>query len=241
MKLKKKKFAFVLIPLVLIMLAGAITLTIFFAIDYRNRENFMDEATQVMKISCSASTTETLINSAVGRQVSDGRYVAAEKAAKAYAKDLWSVINQLNEVVSDKAVNTVLHIDNLLNDGKEFVESIKILTEAKTKLNTLKNEYDYLTSEDCAREYAEEGKLTKKQTDEFLKCTYDIVSSKSELYVGNMEVIKSTEQFIDNSLDALAVLIQNPSKWQVFDSGLHFFDEEVAQKYGEIVKLINEN
>lgn len=173
-----------------------------------------------------------------GTIVSSGKYAKVEKAAKNYATDLFSKAIEIRTLLEDEKMAQLLTANNYSEDGPEFVESKKYISESKQKLEDGKTEFLSFLEESKINSYIE-AETTDGYATELYKqlLTEDINMSDTEK--------KQLEQSIDKVISMLEIeeqvldfLIENKGKWRVQGEQVLFDSNSLVITYnGFLTKL----
>ena len=193
--MKKKRVAIIAIPAVIAAALIIWAVSYFFIIDTVNKSHLEAEIKTTLNLANSTSTTDEQMTTVLERSTAAKKYIEVEKSAKAYAKEIHTVITALNAIVSDKKIASAVTPQNLIEDGKQFVNTTKLLQSAKDDLASLKEKYKRLMTETVALEFAKE--LDPKLIPLYTKLTFNEMQTKTELFENNISIIEEKEKYVD--------------------------------------------
>lgn len=176
------------------------------------------------------------INARLDITVSKGDYAVVEKAFKNYLRDNFNNITKISEILNDDKITSLLTVENYKNDGKEFTETKKYITETRETLENCKTTYIELLTEEKAMSY-----INDKEVD-----SYYINFYKQQL-VGDLEsqedssVVDSIDELIkilDTSEEVIDFLVKNKDNWDIEDDNIVFSSEKLSNEYDKLIDTL---
>lgn len=207
----------------------------FFMNNFMGRAKVVEELSQIEEVTKSGEIDIEKLNEITDRTVTTGKYEAVEKAAKNYAKDLFTKANEMKNLLQDEKLGQMLTASNYQADGPEFVESKKYINEAKQKLQDGKAEMLGLIEEAKINSYIE-AQTTDTSCIELYKqlLAEDInmpESEKKELETSVDKIVSA----LDIELEVLDFLTQNKEKWKVEGEQILFDSNTLVIKYNSFL------
>lgn len=210
----------------------------FFMNDSIQKAKILETFGEIEEITKSGNFNMEQLNEKTNTIVSSGKYAKVEKAAKNYASDLFSKAFEIRSMLEDEKMAQLLTASNYAEDGPEFVESKKYISETKQKLEQGKAEM---------LGYIEEGKINSyieaETTDGYCVELYQQLLSE-DIEMSDAEK-KEFETSIDKVIsmlqieeDVLNFLIENKGKWEVEGNQVLFSSNSLVTEYnGFLTKL----
>ena len=141
--------------------------------------------------------------------------------------------------MNDEKLEKILTIDNYKNDGPEFVTTKEYIENTKQELQELKNKYEELFTEETVMSYINDKNLD----------SYYVKFYKQEL-IGNPE--ESKDNTVEHNIDGIITildsynsvidfLVTNKNSWKIEEENIIFANEELSNKFLEIVNNMLEN
>lgn len=209
-----------IVVVVAIVIIGGIA---FFANDYLQRAKIGEEMEKVN----TSGTVDTEIKTS-------GKYAEVEKALKDYIVEYQNIAKEIAEQYQNGKFTTILSADNYDKDGPEFVESKKLISDAKAKGEEVKTKLAEMVTEEFKENRATECGLTGKYKELFK----DSIQLEDELKEVN-ETIDNVNSYLDTVDEIFDLLKENKDKWQVKDDKIEFNSLSVMTKYNSLVTKVN--
>ena len=227
----KKK---ILIALLIIIIIALFAVGYFVFKDMRQEKTLKNEISQLDQLVNSENIDLDAVNDRLDRTVTTGDYATVEAAFKAYLSENFDNIIKITDIMNDGKLTTLLSTDNYKNDGKDFTESKKYISDTITQLNECKNKYAEFLTEEKAMSYINDKGLDSYYTDLY----------KNEL-MGDMEeasedttVQDSIDGLIDmlnRSDEVLTFLADNKNSWEIQDDSIVFDNETLSGQYDQLI------
>lgn len=210
----------------------------FFMNDAAQKAKILETFAEIEEITKSGDFDIEQLNEKTNTIVSSGKYAKVEKAAKNYASDLFGKAFEIRSMLEDEKMAQILTASNYSEDGPEFVESKKYISETKQKLEEGKTEM---------LGYIEEGKINSyieaETTDSYCIELYQQLLSE-DIEMSDAEK-KEFETSIDKVISMLEIeeevlnfLTENKGKWEVEGDQVLFNSNSLVTQYnGFLTKL----
>lgn len=177
------------------------------------------------------------VNNRLSKTITTGDYAVVEKAYKQYLKDVLDNELKIEKILNDEKIEESLSAENYKQDGPEFKETKKYLSETIQSLKEYKEEYYNLLTEEKAMSY-----ISNKDLDNYYKDFY-----KQEFLQGLSE--EKNDKTIEDSINDIIALLQNseeviellrnnPTAWKVEDENIEFNSADLTNKYNELLDKI---
>ena len=177
------------------------------------------------------------IDKKLNNYVTTDDYLTVEKAMKDYWKEIVKNCRRLEEIYNNQDLYLVLSFDNFYSDSPNFMFSQNIIDTSITQLQDVKNNLAYLFDKNTILSFIEEYSLDKFYIDYYKDLMIDedtIVDSRKEI-----------ENSIDYTINALKIyqelfklLQDNQNSWYLYGDYIYFDDDNVLNKYNELLDLI---
>ncbi len=206
--------------------------------DSMQKAKIVEEFQKIEAITNKQNFEKEELEEITNRTVASGKYASVERAGKNYAKDIFGTAYELKALLSDEKMAQMLTASNYQEDGPEFIESKKYLSETKQKLEEGKTQM---------LSYLEEGKINSyietETSDAYCTELYrqllseDINMSESEKKELETSINKVVSM-LDIETEVLDFLIENNGKWRVEGEQVLFDSNSLVIKYnGFLTKL----
>lgn len=236
----KKRFIITLVVVIaLVLIVGIIAIGIGLYHDFKQESELISECEQIKELTNEENIDTEKINEMLTRRISDGDYLQVENALKEYLTARFQNITKISEILNNEKLENILTIDNYKNDGPEFVTTKEYIENTKQELQELKNRYEELFTEETLMSY-----INSKSLDSYYVDFY-----KQEL-IGNQE--ESKDNTVEHNIDGIITildsynsvidfLITNKNSWKIEGENIVFANEELSNKFLEIVNNMLEN
>lgn len=236
----KKRFIITLVVVIaLVLIVGIIAIGIGLYHDFKQESELISECEQIKELTNEENIDTEKINEMLTRRISDGDYLQVENALKEYLTARFQNITKISEILNNEKLENILTIDNYKNDGPEFITTKEYIENTKKELQELKNRYEELFTEETLMSY-----INNKNLDSYYVDFY-----KQEL-IGNSE--ESKDNTVEHNIDGIITildsynsvidfLITNKNSWKIEGENIVFANEELSNKFLEIVNNILEN
>lgn len=231
----KKKIVFIVIGIIILVLLGIFG---YMVADEMNQTNkLIIEVDEVSQMFNQTSLDYEAIEQKLSTNVSKGDYLVVEKAVKQYLSDALASMKELQSVVDDDRITTLLTIDNYAEDGPDFVNTKEYIQNTRTALENLKNEFISYTTQEKMDEY-----ISDKGLDEYYIELYNELMGGDEIMQADIEELESSLDSIINMLNNTEVvidfLIENKDSWKLQGENIVFFSNDLVNEYNELTSNI---
>lgn len=231
----KKKIVFIVIGIIILVLLGIFG---YMVADEMNQTNkLIIEVDEVSQMFNQTSLDYEAIEQKLSTNVSKGDYLVVEKAVKQYLSDALASMKELQSVVDDDRITTLLTIDNYAEDGPDFVNTKEYIQNTRTTLENLKNEFISYTTQEKMDEY-----ISDKGLDEYYIELYNELMGGDEIMQADIEELESSLDSIINMLNNTEVvidfLIENKDSWELQGENIVFFSNDLVNEYNELTSNI---
>lgn len=229
--MKKGKIIGIIVGAIVLVLIIAGVIGYFFVNDVTQKAKIVEEFKQIEELTNSEDFTMEQLNEKTGNIVSSGKYAAVEKAAKNYANDVFGTAFEIKALLQDEKMAQLLTASNYEEDGPEFVETKKYISETKQQLEDGKAKMLSFLQEDKINSYIEVE----------TKDAYAIDLYK-QLLAEDLEMSDSEKKELETSIDkvismlnieeeVINFLIENKGKWQVQGEQVLFDSNTLVTEY----------
>ena len=223
----------------LVLIAGVIAIGIGLYHDFKQENELISECKEIKKLTNAENLDAEKINEMLTRKISTGEYLKVEEALKEYLTARFQNITKISQILNDEKLEKILTIDNYKNDGPEFVTTKEYIENTKKELQEQKNRYKELFAEETIMSY-----INNKNLD-----SYYLEFYKQEL-IGNPE--ESKDNTVEHNIDGIITildsynsvidfLVTNKNSWKIEGENIVFANEELSNKFLEIVNNMLEN
>lgn len=176
-----------------------------------------------------------------------GDYAYIEEAVKKYYQKISNNVKVINSYFNNKDLLQILSADNIKNDGPEFINSYKILDEAKTNTEKSLEEISNLCSEEAIKNLINKKKVSDYSYDLYLDLMYTEEDLTAMKEVGNemSELSTTLNTFFDKVKVMLDFLKNNASSWNIEEEQLYFNNSKLVNEYNalyqDLTNYVNDN
>ena len=207
-------------------------------VDEMNQTNkLIVEVDEISQMFNQTSIDYGAIEQKLTTNVSKGDYLVVEKAVKQYLSDGLTSMKELQEIVDDDRITTLLTIENYSEDGPDFVNTKEYIQNTRTTLENLKNQFISYTTQEKMDEY-----ISDKGLDEYYIELYNELMGGDKIMQSDIEELESSLDSIINMLNNTEIvidfLIENKDSWQVQGENIMFFSNELVNEYNELTSNI---
>ena len=235
MVMGKKKIIFIVIGIIILVLLGIFG---YMVVNEMNQTNkLIVEVDEISQMFNQTSIDYDAIEQKLTTNVSKGDYLVVEKAVKQYLSDGLTSMKELQEIVDDDRITTLLTIENYSEDGPDFVNTKEYIQNTRTTLENLKNQFISYTTQEKMDEY-----ISDKGLDEYYIELYNELMGGDKIMQSDIEELESSLDSIINMLNNTEIvidfLIENKDSWQVQGENIMFFSNELVNEYNELTSNI---
>ena len=225
----KKKSIAIIIALVILVIVGV--LAYIGTADLRQASTLRAEAQKLSEMDIEKDNVDMDIKTT-------GEYAVIEQTMKEYINKYSTTLKELEVILDDDKISELLTAENYKNDGPDFVETKKYITETRESFNEKMQTLIDMTSQEKMMEAIEEKNLSQEYVDLYKELmlgenmTEDLKEAVESLQESS-EIINKILDIQDNIID---LLIENKGKWEVSDEGeIQFESQQLVNKYNEFL------
>ena len=225
-----KKISFVIAFLFLDVLLCA---SLYFIMDATNINLLKKEISNISKLDMSIDRFNK-------KNKTTFKYKVVENTIKDFLDDYSKKMDSAYKLVSADEFTKILSYDNYVEDGPNFVKSIKYITDSKIKFNNIINDME----SDLEKKNIK--KLIREKTeDKYYIGLYEELVFSEELinqYENNKELLKEMRSkyndVYDTSLEVLNFLITYKDSWTLEDGEIKFINNDLLNYYNSLIAKI---
>lgn len=222
-KSKNKKIIFIVVAIVIVVVLAVLIVAGMFVNDIAQQAIISQEIEKINK----AGTVDEEIKA-------KGKYAELEKTIKDYVLEYQGVAKEIQEQYKNEKFTNILAAENLQNDGPEFVESKKLISDVTTKGEEVKTKLAEMVSEDYKVKLAEEKGLNGKYKDLLIQN----LKLEQELKTVN-STIDNVNNYLAKIDDVFNYLKENKDNWKVNNNRVEFTQMSMVTKYNSLLTLVN--
>lgn len=215
-KQTKNKKVVIIIVAIVVVLAVAILVGIGAVISDVAQKQILSE--EIEKIN-QTSQVDTEIKTS-------GKYAEVEKVLKDYVIEYQSIAKEMQAQYQNEKFTTILSADNYKNDGPDFVESKKLITDTRAKGEEVKTRLAEMASNEYKQKRADDNGLTGKYKDLFV----DSIQFEQEIKQVD-STIDSVNNYLSKIEDVFNYLTENKNSWKVNGGKVEFNEMSQVTKY----------
>ncbi len=219
---------------VLVLIAAGVVGYLFFN-DVTQKAKILETFAEIEELTKSGDFEIEQLDEKTNNIVTNGKYAKVEKAAKNYAHDLFHTAFEIKDMLEDEQMAKLLTANNYEEDGPEFVETKKYLSETKQALEDKKTQMLGYLEESKINSYIESETSDGYSVELYRQLlSEDISMPESEK--------KQLEKSIDKVVSMLEIeeevidfLIENKDKWQIQGEQIVFNSNSLVIKYNSFL------
>lgn len=231
----KKKIIITIIIIALVLLGG-LGYAVFQDLNQEKKLNVeIEELDGLLNFEENMDTSE--IEKRLDRVVTKNDYAIVEIAYKQYVSDFYNNAIEITNILNDGRISNSLTAQNYKKDGPEFTETKEYLSATKEKLETCKQKYYDLLTDEKIMSYIDGKDLDNYYVDYY----------KQEV-VGNLEEEKNDKtietslndiiDLLNNSQKVIDFLAENKGKWKVEDEKITFIKDSLYEDYNNLITAV---
>ena len=231
----KKKIIITIIIIALVLLGG-LGYAVFQDLNQEKKLNVeIEELDGLLNFEENMDTSE--IEKRLDRVVTKNDYAIVEIAYKQYVSDFYNNAIEITNILNDGRISNSLTAQNYKKVGPEFTETKEYLSATKEKLETCKQKYYDLLTDEKIMSY-----IDGKDLDDYYVDYY-----KQEV-VGNLEEEKNDKtietslndiiDLLNNSQKVIDFLAENKGKWKVEDEKITFIKDSLYEDYNNLITAV---
>lgn len=221
----------VIVAIIVLVFAGMVIY------DLNQESKLEQEFTEINELVDAENLDMDAINERLERTVTTGDYAVLEKSLKNYLTDLLNIINSFVKTVDDDRLLNLFTIENYQTDGPNFTETTAYINEVKNKINESNQSLKEMLTEKKAMTYLADDldeELTDLYKTEFAEEIASINYDDTEKEMNSLiDLLNVCEEIID-------FLKQNSNNWEIDNGTIVFYNEELLNKYNELLDKAQE-
>lgn len=232
----KKKY--LVIASIIVILIIVVFIIINISLDFNNEDKIKKEVTEIVNLLQSDSIPEDKINEILDRRlIKKGNYLKVEESIKAYYRDIYLNISNLNFLMADDNYSNYLTGSNLKDDRPSFIKSKENLNNTQAQINIEFNACQKkITEESTKMLYIADKDLRNYYIDFFITLTKEI---DNEEFINNQSTkVKNNEEKIKVYHEAYSFLIANRGHWDIRSDELIFDETTYYEEYATITNKL---
>ncbi len=236
MKKKTKIILFVIAILVIVCIAAIIFMV---TSDLKQEEKLGKELDSLNTLLNNYPLDYESLDQKISTIVTTDDYAKVEKAVKDYSGDFVNYMKQFDTLINDDTLINAVNVENIKEDGPDFTNTKKKLSESKTSLDTILNNFSNYLTEEVALSYIKDTELDEYYTNLYKK--YTIGDNLSEMESAKDDIVKNlndVKALIENEEEIVNFLAKNKRSWKIENDQLVFYSEILSNQYNEIVSKI---
>ena len=237
----KKKTKIILGVIAILVIACIVAIALMVTSDLKQEEKLENELSSLYALLSNYPLDYESLDKQLSTVITTDDYAKVEKAVKDYSGDFVNYMKQLDSILNNETIINALNVENIKEDGPDFTETKKTLSESKTSLDTtLTNFSNYLT-EEVALSYIKDIELDEYYTDLYKQ--YTLGDNLSEMESARDEIVKNlndVKALIENEEETINFLVANKGNWEIEDNQLVFYSESLNNQYNDIIAKIKE-
>lgn len=224
---------------VILILVGIVVFTAigtYFANDRLERNKLIQEIQRVSTV----DITKKKINE--DNIKSKGKYAKIEKLVKSYLNGYASILQETLGVLGEEQLENVLSVDNLKEDGPDFVKTKQYLKEVKEKYAQCVEKLSDQFNEESISNYEGAKELSSSEFDLYKKLLIgNNAGGKLEEAKQKLDkVMKANGTILDTKEEIINFLSENKGNWQIQGSRVMFTNQTLLKQYNAYIKSMQD-
>lgn len=231
----KKTIIWIIIAIVLVIVIGIGVLVVK---DLKQEDTLRQEMLEFENLTRAETIDVDQIDQKIRELKTTGDYGIVEKAAKEYLADVLNNNIELENVLNDEFIVSALTPENYLEDGPDFIETKRVLEDAKEKVEECKEKGLSLLSDETIMSYIEGKNIDQYYIDLYKELAVSADNS-SETDKQELEsAINEVSEIIDIETQVINLLSENKGSWEVQGENIIFNNETVQNQYNEYINQL---
>ncbi len=238
MKRKTKIILFIIAILVIVCIAA---IAFMVTSDLKQEEKLGKEIDSLYALLNNYPLDYESLDKQLSTTITTDDYAKVEKAIKDYSGDFVKCMKQFDTLINDDTLINAVNVENIKEDGPDFTNTKKKLSEAKTSLDTILTNFSGYLTEEVALSYIKDIKLDEYYTDLYKQ--YALGDNLSEMESARDEIVKNlndVKALIENEEETVDFLVKNKGSWEIENDQLAFYSESLNDQYNDIIAKIKE-
>ena len=237
----KKKTKIILLAIAILVIACIVAIALMVTSDLKQEEKLGKELDSLYALLNNYPLDYEALDEKISKTITTDDYAKVEKAIKDYSGDFVNYMKQLDTILNNETLMNALNIENIKEDGPDFTETKKSLSESKTYLDTLLTNFSNYLTEEFAISYIKDIELDEYYTDLYKQ--YALGDNLSEMESARDEIIENLNKIkalIENEEETIDFLVKNKGSWKVENDQLAFYSESLIKQYNDLIAKIQE-
>ena len=234
MKVKKwlKRIGIGFLAIVLLFFA----LIIFFVIkDFKSEDKLNKEVEEIQNILDATEFDEAVFKKKLNKPVTTGDYYKVERAYKNYLRDYLKINDSIVDFYDKLEIESLLTMDNIKTDGKDFIKTRSILNSYTNQLDNLKSSLDSMSDENKVISYLK-GDLDDYYKNYYKQIIGDIRQTEAEKELS--KYLEDSSTLLKNTKGTFDFLSEQQQHWVVENDMVLFDSQELLEEYQKIISEI---
>lgn len=237
----KKKTKIILLVIAILVITCIVAFALMVTSDLKQEEKLEKELDSLYTLLNNYPLDYESLDKQLSTVITTDDYAKVEKAVKNYSGDFVNYMKQFDTLINDETLVNAVNVENIKEDGPDFTNTKKKLSEAKTSSDTILTNFSNYLTEEFALSYIKDMELDEYYTDLYKQ--YVLGDNLSEMESARDEIVKSlndVKALIENEEETIDFLIKNKGKWEVENDQLVFYSESLSNQYNNIISKIKE-
>ncbi len=237
----KKKTKIILFVIAILVIVCIVAIAIMLTSDLKQEEKLGEELDSLYALLNNYPLDYESLDKKISTIITTDDCAKVEKAIKDYSRDFVNYMKQFDTLINDQTLINAVNIENIKEDGPDFINTKKKLSEAKTSAETISTNFSNYLTEEVALSYIKDIELDEYYTDIYKQ--YVLGDNLSEMESARDKIVKNlndVKALIENEEETINFLVANKGSWEIENDQLAFYSESLNNQYNEIVAKIKE-
>ena len=235
----KKKTKIILLVIAILVIVCIVAIAFMVTSDLKQEEKLGGELDSLYTLLNNYPLDYESLDKQLSTIITTDDYAKVEKAVKDYSRDFVNNMKQFDTLINDETIINALNIENIKEDGPDFTNTKKKLSESKTSLDTILTNFSNYLTEETALSYIKDTELDEYYTNLYKQ--YVLGDNVSEMESARDEIVKNlndVKALIENEEETINFLVKNKKSWEIENDQLVFYSESLSKQYNDIIAKI---
>ena len=213
-----------------------VALIIFLVIkDFKTEEKLNREVEEIQNILNATDFNESALKKKLNKTITTRDYFKVERAYKNYLRDYLNLNNSIISFYDKLEIESLLTIDNIKTDGKDFFKTRSKLNSYTDQLDQLNVTLNSMTNEKKVMSYL------KEEIDDYYKDYYkqiigDLRQTEAEKELS--KYLEDSSNLLKNTKGVFDFLSEQQQHWVIENDMVLFDSQELLEEYQKIISEI---
>lgn len=235
---KGKKIGIIIAVIVLVLIALAVGVGLFINYHKTQIDLLNEESLKILNLEIAKEDGTLNENVSIDMDIkTSGGYAVVEKTLKDYLNEVIELAKDATTVYNTEEIDQILNIENIKNDGPDFVETKAKIAKMKSDSKQYIEKFISLCDENRLLSAIDDKDVSDYYKEVYRKVAAD-ENTKSELEKSINE-IKQVESTVDKAYGLMEKLVNflsdNKASWQISNDQIVFKSQSALDEFNKIL------